>query len=170
MVRNRKLLMQKNIITKIVYDLVWFISAIIIAMLFILPINNQISRPFFYYLFGSFFLIVTYFRGIVFMSYSILFSNIWIRLLLLIGNIPLFIFVLRQYYVFIRVFDDYNYTLPITEFQHVLSGTEVEDLLYIKKLAIFAGSILMFMIVLMEMRIIQVIFKERQLDKFIRKV
>jgi hypothetical protein len=161
--------MQNKVVTEIIYETLWFLLAVVVAAIFIYPIYTKISRPFLIYLICSLFLIVTYFRGIVFMQHSIIFRNVWVQLILFVVNVPFMIFVLRQYFSFIHVFDDYNYTLPPTEFQHILAGTEVDDLLYIKSLTIFAGTILLVMIALMEIRIIHAIFKYRQLDKIIHK-
>jgi len=54
-------------------------------------------------------------------------------------------------------------------YQHILSGTEVEELLYIKQLTVFAGVISMVMIILLQMRIVQTIFLQSQLDRLIKK-
>ena len=101
------------------------------------------------------------------MQRSVIFRNVFVKILLFVLNIVLFIFVLNQYYSFNNVFDVYNYTLPVNEFQHIKSGTEVDDLLYIKKLTIFSGIVAMILIVLMEMRLVHAFFKYRQLDKYI---
>ncbi len=162
--------MQNKLVTEFIYEILWFLLALVVTAILLSPIYLKVSQPFLIYLICSLFLIVTYFRGIVFMQQSIIFRNVWIRLVLFILNVPFLIFTLRQYFSFIHVFDDYNYTLPPTEFQHILAGTEVDDLLYIKSLTIFAGTMMMILILLMQIRIIQVIFKYRQLDKIINKV
>ena len=75
--------------------------------------------------------------------------------------------MLNQYYAYGRVYDEYNFTLAANVFQHIKSGTDLEDLMYIKKLVTFAGVASMMVIILLEARIVYAIFKLRQLDKYL---
>lgn len=159
--------MKNKVVLEIMYELLWFAFAGIAAYLLILPIQNKISVSFVRYLLGSLFLVFTYFRFTAFMSRSILLNSVWVKLAFFVINIPLFFLVLDQYYTFGRVFDEYNFTLPKNEFQHIFSGTELEDLMYIKKLVTFSGSVALLLIVLFEIRIVYAIFKLRQLDKYL---
>jgi hypothetical protein len=159
--------MNGKLLFDIFYELLWFAIAAVAGYLLISPIRNEISEPFFHYLWASIFLVFTYFRLIAFMMRSLLLQNVFVKVGLFLLNIPLFFFVLNQYFKYIDVFDDYNYTLAANIFQHIRSGTEVADLLYIKKLTVFAGIASMMVIILLEARIVQAIFKLRQLDKYI---
>lgn len=159
--------MQNKILLDVISEALWLIIAAVAAVILIYPIYTEISQEFLIYLSWSLFLIFTYIRGILFMQRSIIFRNVFVKLFLFVLNVVLMIFVLNRYYSFIHVFDDYNYTLPATEFQHIKSGTEVDDLLYIKNLTVFSGIVAMLVIVLMEIRIVQAFFKYRQLDQFI---
>ena len=161
--------MKNKLVLDIFYELLWFAFAAIAAYLLILPIKNEISFAFFRYLTCSLFLVFTYFRFVAFMMRSIILENVWIKVLLFIINIPLFFFVLDQYYAFGRVYDEYNYTLAATIFQHIKSGTDLDDLMYIKKLVTFSGAASMMVIILLEARIVYAIFKLRQLDKYINR-
>ena len=67
------------------------------------------------------------------------------------------------------MFDEYNYTLPANVFHRIKSVTELDDLMYIKKLVTFSGVAAMVLIVLLEARIVKAIFKLRQLDKLLYK-
>lgn len=151
----------------VMYEVLWLVLAAVASAILIYPIYNEISQQFLIYLSWSLFLLFTYIRGILFMQRSIIFRNVFVKIILFIANIILLIFVLNQYYTFNHVFDDYNYTLPANMFQHIKSGTEVDDLMYIKNLTVFSGVVAMVSIVLMEMRLVQAFFKYRQLDKFI---
>ncbi|MBK8350156.1 MAG: hypothetical protein IPL21_00185 [Saprospirales bacterium] len=159
--------MKNEILLDLAYEAIWLIVAAVASIILIYPIYTKISQQFLVYLCWSLFLVFTYVRGILFMQRSIIFRNVFVKILLFVLNIVLFIFVLNQYYSFNNVFDVYNYTLPVNEFQHIKSGTEVDDLLYIKKLTIFSGTVAMVLIVLMEMRLVHAFFKYRQLDKYI---
>ena len=143
--------MKNEILLDLAYEAIWLIVAAVASIILIYPIYTKISQQFLVYLCWSLFLVFTYVRGILFMQRSIIFRNVFVKILLFVLNIVLFIFVLNQYYSFNNVFDVYNYTLPVNEFQHIKSGTEVDDLLYIKKLTIFSGIVAMILIVLMEM-------------------
>lgn len=159
--------MKNEILLDLAYEAIWLIVAAVASIILIYPIYTKISQQFLVYLCWSLFLVFTYVRGILFMQRSVIFRNVFVKILLFVLNIVLFIFVLNQYYSFNNVFDVYNYTLPVNEFQHIKSGTEVDDLLYIKKLTIFSGIVAMILIVLMEMRLVHAFFKYRQLDKYI---
>jgi hypothetical protein len=67
-----------------------------------------------------------------------------------------------------QAFDDYVFDLPDTVFQHIHSGTD-EKLSVIKRLTVTAGVGSLTMIVLMELRVIWLIFKLRQLDQLIKR-
>ena len=101
------------------------------------------------------------------MMRSVLLESIWIKMAFFVINIPLFFYALDQYYTFGKVFDEYNFTLPANIYQHIKSGTELNDLMYIKKLVSFAGFATLALIALFEIRIVLAIFKLRQLDKYI---
>ncbi len=159
--------MKNETLLDFAYEALWLIVAAVASIILIYPIYTKISQKFLVYLCWSLFLVFTYIRGILFMQRSIIFRNVFVKMFLFVLNIALLIFVLNQYYSFNNVFDVYNYTLPANEFQHIKSGTEVDDLLYIKKLTIFSGTVAMVLIVLMEMRLVQAFFKYRQLDKYI---
>ena len=76
---------------------------------------------------------------------------------------------MNLYYKFGRAYDEYNYLMPTKVFQHIKSGTELDDLMYIKKLITFSGSASLTVIIFMELTIVYAIFKLRQLDRYINK-
>ena len=161
--------MKNKLLLSILYELLWFVFAAIASYLLILPIKNEISQQFFIYLMWSLFLVFTYFRFTAFMMRSVILESIWIKILFFTLNIPLFFFVLDQYYAFGRVYDEYNFTLASNIFQDIKSGTELDDLMYIKNLVTFSGAAAMMLIILFEARIVYAIFKLRQLDKILFK-
>lgn len=161
--------MNNKIALGFLYELLWFAIAGIAAYLLILPVKAIISIAFFQFLISSLFLAFTYFRFTTFMMHSIILESVWVKLLLLLLNIPLFLYVLDQFYTFGKVYDEYNYTLPANVFQHIKSGTELNDLMYIKSLVTFGGFAALITIFLLELRIILAIFKLRQLDKYLWK-
>lgn len=161
--------MKNKIILDLVYEILWFAFAAIAAYLFVLPIKDIISFPFFQFLISALFLAFTYFRFIAFMFRSILLESIWVKLLLFVLNVPLFFYMLDQYSTFGKVYDEYNFTLPANQLQPIKSGTELDDLMYIKQVVTFAGFAALVMIILLEIRIVHAIFKLRQLDKYLWK-
>ena len=76
---------------------------------------------------------------------------------------------MNQFYTYGRVYDEYNFTLASNIFQHIKSGTDLDDLTYIKRLVTFSGAASMLVIILLEIRIVYAIFNLRQLDKYINK-
>ena len=165
----KKKSVNNKLFLSIAYEILWFALAAIASYLLIVPARHAISDQFAIYLMWSLFLVFTYFRFTAFMMHSVLLESIWVKVLLFILNVPLFFFVLNQYYTFGRVYDEYNFTAPATVLQHIKSGTELDDLMYIKKLVTFSGVAAMVLIVLLEARIVKAIFKLRQLDKLLYK-
>ena len=161
--------MKSKIILELFYELLWFSFAAVLSFLLVLPVKEVISTAFFQYLIAALFLVFTYFRFIAFMMRSVILDSIWVKLAFFVLNIPLFFLAMDQYYLYGKVYDEYNYTLPANQFQHVNSGTELDDLMYIKKLVTFSGFAALIMIILFEIRIVHAIFKLRQLDKYLWK-
>jgi hypothetical protein len=158
---------KNKLVLGIIYELCWFAFASAAAYLLVLPVMSRISQEFLLYLLGSSFLVFTYFRFTAFLMRSVLLESVWIKMLFFIGNVPLFFLMLNLYFTFGRAFDDYNYTLAAGLFQHIKSGTELDDLMYIKKLVTFCGVASLMVIIVFELRIVHSIFKLRQLDKYL---
>ncbi|HQV76842.1 MAG TPA: hypothetical protein PLJ42_01560 [Chitinophagales bacterium] len=152
-----------------VYEIIWFIIALVLGYALIMPIKHEISHEFYKYLFASVIFIVIYFHFVAFMSRSILMESIWSKIIVFILNVPLFFYLINKYYEFGKVYDEYNFTLPSTVFQHIKSGTELEDLVYIKNLVTFVGIASITLLFLLQIRIVIAIFKLRQLDKVLYK-
>lgn len=159
--------MKNKLALEIVYELGWFAFAAAAAYLLVLPVIPKISQALYGYMYGTLFLIVTYFRFTAFMARSILLENVFVKIILFILNVPLFFYLLNEYYTYGRVFDNYDYTLASNVFQHIKSGTELEDLTYIKKLVTFCGIASLMLVVLLQVRLVYAIFKLRQLDKYL---
>lgn len=157
----------KQLLLKLAYECIWFAIAAVAASLLIYPVQGRISAEFYRYLWCSIFLVFTYFRFVAFMPRSVILHNVFVKIGLFILNIPLFFFILDRYFKFIAVFDEYDYTLAKNIFQHIHSGTEVDDILYLKKLTVFSGIVAMLLILMMQARIVHAIFKLRQLDQYI---
>lgn len=153
----------------VVAEVLWFAFAAFAAYLVALPIMPNVSNTLFLYVVFSVFFIITYIRFIAFMSYSILLENVFAKIGLFIINVPLFFYLMNLYYKFGRAYDEYNFTLSAKVFQHIKAGTELDDLMYIKKLITFSGSASLSVIIFMEITIVYAIFKLRQLDKYIKK-
>lgn len=164
---SNKNVVKNKLLLGLSYELLWFAFAAVASYLVVLPVKNEISPAFFRYLLCSLFLVFTYFRFIAFMTRSVILENVWVKIALFTVNVPLFFFVLNQYYAYGRVYDEYNFTLAANVFQHIKSGTDLEDLMYIKKLVTFAGVASMMVIILLEARIVYAMFKLRQLDKYL---
>jgi len=161
--------MKNELVLRWLYELVWFVFAASASFLLVMPIKDEISQPFFQYLIASLFLVFTYFRFTAFMMRSILLENIWVKVFFFVINIPLFFYAMDQYFTYGKVFDEYNFTLPDKEFQNIKSGTELDDLMYIKTLVTFCGFASLTLIVLFETKLVHAFFKLRQLDKYIWK-
>ncbi|HNE50466.1 MAG TPA: hypothetical protein PKM51_03855 [Chitinophagales bacterium] len=162
-------MVSNKFILGVVAEVLWFAFAAIAAYLVSLPIISVVSSTLFLYVVFSIFFIITYVRFIAFMSYSVLMENVFFKIGLFIVNVPLFFYLMNLYFKFGRAYDEYNYTLPANVFQHIKSGTELEDLTYIKKLITLSGSASLTVLLLMEITIVYAIFKYRQLDKYIKK-
>jgi hypothetical protein len=68
-----------------------------------------------------------------------------------------------------EAFDDYLYDLPEHVFQHIRSFTDIDQIMRITRLTIICGVGSLTMIGLLQLRIIWLIFKLRQLDRFVKR-
>lgn len=162
--------MKKNeILYSIVFELLWIAFAAILVFVVFSMVRSFISEHFYEFLLGTGFLFITCFRLVVWPYNSVLIRSVWIKLLLFLLNIPLFFYVMHYYSHFMQVFDDYVYDLPDTVFQHIHSGTDIDQILLIKRLTVMTGVGALVVIVLFELRIIWLIFKLRQLDRYISR-
>ncbi len=159
--------MKNKIWLGLLYEFLWLLFAVVAAFALVFPVITVISSQFKWYLIASIIFIVMYFHFIAFLRRSILLENVWMKLFVFLLNIPFFFFLLDAYYEYGRAFDEYNFTLPANIYQHIKSGTELEDLVYIKHLVTFAGIASLTVLILLEIRIIIAIFTMRQLDKII---
>ena len=159
--------MNKKIVFGLLYELLWFLIAALVAYILIWPIRDRISDELFNYLLPTYFLIFTYFRFIAFMQQSILLESIWSKILFFVLNFPLFFFMLNKSFEYGQVADTYIYTLPKTILQHIKSGTELPQVMYVKRLVTIAEATVLTLIILFQLRIVHSIFKFRQLDKVI---
>lgn len=157
----------KKIGLGLLLELLWFLIAAIVAYIIIWPVKDIISHELYIYLLGTYFLIFTYFRCTAFLQHSILMESIWSKIIIFILNFPLFFFMLNKSFKYSRVTEEYIFTLPKEEIQHIKSGTELPDLMYIKHLVTIAEPAVLMLIILFQLRIMYAIFKLRQLDKVI---
>ncbi|MCB0508057.1 MAG: hypothetical protein R2739_05200 [Chitinophagales bacterium] len=161
--------MEKKLLYGWMYEFIWIAASCLVAYILLFPVQEEISTALYQFIGICITMVFIYFHFVAFLSRSIILESIWMKLIVFILNIPLFLFVLNKYYEYGRVYDEYNYTLPATMFQHIKSGTELNDVLYIKNLIIFGGVAFLFLIILLELRIVRSIFLSRQLDAVIYK-
>lgn len=147
---------------KILIDVIWFIVAILIATLIPLPFNKNISTAYQVFLSASLFVIVTYFRWVVFPMRSYIFSSFWPKFILFFVNFALFYYFMQGFSNFTKVFDGFEFTFDKSTHQSILFGTSTDIAEQIKNLTIFCGSITLVLIVMIQFRIIHIIFKFRQ--------
>ncbi|HNF48963.1 MAG TPA: hypothetical protein PKO18_09070 [Chitinophagales bacterium] len=150
-------------IYKSLFDIIWISISAIAAYLFLFNVQPIVSSDFFRFLYLGIFLAFIYFGYTIFLFDSKLAQNIWVKVLWFTANIFLFFVLLKQYYTFAKVTDDYNYTLASG--QVIKPYTELDMQLYIKKMIILAGIIPLFLMIVFQIRLFISFFQTRQLDK-----
>lgn len=153
---------------RLLLELFWFLFAGVLVFLVLELVRTSVSQPFYRFLFSAGFLFVSYLRLVVWSEQSLLLTSIWVKLLLFFGNIGLFFFLMHEFNTFRQAFDDYNYTLDETQFQHIRSGTDVDQVLRLSRLTVIAGIGALVTTVLLEFRIMWMIFRSRQLERLIK--
>jgi hypothetical protein len=150
------------------FEVLWFAFAAILVFVILASVRTTISPAFYRFLFITGFIFVTYLRLAVWARNSILLSSIVIKLVLFFGNVALFFFLLHEFNVFRQAFDDYNFTLPEGQFQQIRSGTDVDQVMKISRLTSIAGTGAILSVVLLELRLMWMIFRSRQLERLVK--
>ncbi len=153
---------------RLLLEIFWFLFAGVLVFLVLETVRLSVSAPFYRFLCIAGFLFISYLRLAVWSEQSLLLTGIWVKLLLFFGNIGLFFFLMHEFNTFRQAFDDYNYTLDETKFQHIRSGTDVEQVLRISRLTVIAGIGALVTTVVLEFRIMWMIFRSRQLERLLK--
>lgn len=153
---------------RLLLEVFWFLFAGALVFLVLEGVRTSVSAQFYQFLFASGFLFITYLRLAVWSAYSLLLTSIWVKLLLFFGNIGLFFFMMHEFNTFRQAFDDYNYTLDEQVFQHIRSGTDVDQVLRISRITVIAGIGALVSIVMLELRVVWMIFSSRQLERLVK--
>ena len=72
--------LKKNLLLGITYEVLWFAFAFAAAYLMVFSIRASISSALYYYIFFSIAFIITYFRFVTFMSYSVLMKSVFVKI------------------------------------------------------------------------------------------
>lgn len=153
---------------RLLLEIFWFLFAGVLVFLVLELVRTYISPGFYRFLFVAGFLFITYLRLAVWSDQSLLLTSIWVKLILFFGNIGLFFLLLHEFNTFRQAFDDYNYTLDDTQFQHIRAGTDVDQVLRLSRLTVIAGIGALVTVVLLEFRIMWMIFRSRQLEQLVK--
>lgn len=153
---------------RLLLEIFWFLFAGIFVFLVLESVRTSVSPAFYRFLITSGFIFITYLRLAVFSDDSLLLTSIWVKLLVFFGNIALFFYLMHEFNTFREAFDDYNYTLDETQFQHIRSGTDVDQVLRISRLTVISGIGALVTTVMLNLRVMWMIFRSRQLENLIK--
>lgn len=144
------------------YEILWIFSSIVITTFFTWSIYQDIDRGFFLYIAGTMFLALNYLRWILFPKYSPVMHSFWFKLVMLFINIPL-LMVLGKYFLSImEILDSFNFSYGYSESHLIKENAPLDFIMKVRTLTIASVASLLFLIVIFEVRAVQLIFKLRQ--------
>lgn len=151
------------------YEILWIVSAVILTLFFIWELQPHIDSLYFLFLSGTIFLGFNYLRWILFPRYSPVMYSFWFKAVMILLNIPLAMLVSKYFLTLLEVYDSFNFTYGVGE--HVLIKTDADyDLIQkIRTTTIAAVVSLVILIIIFELRAIQLIFKWRQVPSMLIK-
>lgn len=152
-----------------VYEILWIVSAAILTLFFTWELQAHIDSLYFLYLSGTIFLGFNYLRWVLFPRYSPVMYSFWFKAVMILLNIPLAMLVGKYFLTLMEAYDSFNFSYGMGD--HVLIKTEAGyDLIQkIRTTTIAAVVSMVVLILIFELRAIQLIFKWRQVPSFLIK-
>lgn len=147
------------------FEILWFLLALVLGYTLTFYFQPHISKMFYAYLLTGVFITVNYFRWIVFPEKSALMMNFWFKVVLILINVPLFIWGLNRFIQLTEVFDSFNGTFENIAEVHIKEGIPLQTFLYLKTLTTFIVTSSLMLIVLFLFRSMHIIFKYRQVPQ-----
>lgn len=151
------------------YEILWVLASLIISVIACWSIKAYIREDFFWYIFGNMFLGLNYLRWIIFPRHSPVMYSFWFKMIMLLLNIPITLFVVRYFMAAMEVFDSFNFSFGDQAGQLVKFGTPLGVIFYVKQLTVFTISSFLVLILIFEIRALQLIFKWRQVPQSLLK-
>ncbi len=146
---------------KALNDLIWIFISFLTAFVLPFRFNDFINTPYFIYLLCCMFIITLYFGWIVFPERSLIFWSFWTKFLLFFLNFALFFYVLRNHSFYTKYIDGFEFTFEKNA-KVITNNIPTELIDPLKSFTIFCGSVAMIFLGFMQLRIVHLIFKYRQ--------
>jgi hypothetical protein len=149
---------------KALNDLIWFIISFLAAILLPFRFNDFIDSNYFIYLSSCTFIITLYFGWIVFPERSLIFWSFWTKFILFFLNFALFFYIFKSHSFYTKYIDGFEFTFDKNA-KIITSSIPTELIDPLKSFTIFCGSVSVVFLVLMQLRIVHLIFKYRQVPE-----
>lgn len=152
-----------------VYEFLWMLSAAVLTLFFTWELMPHIDRGYFYYITGTMFLAFNYLRWILFPKYSPIMYSFWFKGVMLLLNIPLALVVSKYFLTLMESYDSFNFSYGTGENILIKTDASYELIQKIRTTTIASVVSLVILIIIFELRSIQLIFKWRQVPEFMTK-
>ncbi|MCO5247427.1 MAG: hypothetical protein M9887_00535 [Chitinophagales bacterium] len=156
-----------SIILTWIYELVWFVAAILFVAFFTWNLYSSLEKSFFYYIATTMFLAFNLFRWIAFPRYSPLMYSFVFKAIMLIANIFMFVYILKDFQDVMNVFNSFNFTNGWYDTYLIKENVSLENIMKIKSTTIASVVSYLILCILFEFRAVQLIFRWRQVPDYL---
>ncbi len=152
-----------------VNEILWLIASIVITAFMTWSVYPEIDKGFFGYIAGTMILGLNYLRWILFPKHSPIMLSFWFKMVMLLVNIPLLMIVGKYFLSIMEIFDSFNFSYGFSESNLIREGSSLDFIQYIRNLTIGSVASLLVLIVMFEIRAVQLIFRWRQVPESLLK-
>ena len=152
-----------------IYEALWLLVSFCIFYLIVKDFYSIIDRGYLFYIALTMLLSINYLRWILFPGYSLVMRKFWPKTILAFINIPLFILILKYFFLIIEHYSIFDFTYGFIDSFFIKEGTSLELIQFIKQVTIASASSFFILAVIFELRAVQITFKWRQVpSKYLR--
>lgn len=155
--------MKSNIILlQWVNEILWLIASVVITAFLTWNIYQDIDRFFFWYIAATMILGLNYLRWILFPRHSPIMLSFWFKMVMLLVNIPLLMVIGKYFLSIMEIFDSFNFSYGLSSSYLIKADATLDFIQQVRTLTIASVASLLVLIIMFEIRAVQLIFKWRQ--------
>ncbi|NNC94318.1 MAG: hypothetical protein HKN92_02070 [Chitinophagales bacterium] len=147
---------------KYLREAIWWLVTVLSAYVILLPVTSAIHYTFYWFNVLIIFTFITYFRYSVFFKDILIFRNKWVKLIIFLLNIHLFVFILSNLQKFSVVMDSYEIESFANHLKDEISaGEEARLLKYLYREVFIIGIGSLVLVIALNIVIIVNFFTKR---------
>lgn len=162
--------MKSNVVAlQWVYEFLWILSAAILTFFFTWHLKPHIDTFYFYFISGVMFLGMNYLRWILFPTHSPIMRSFWFKGVMLFVNIPLIMVITKFFLTLMEAYDSHNFAYGFGDNILIKTQASYELIQKIRTTTIATVVSMIVLIIIFELRAVQLVFKWRQVPTSLTK-